>query len=157
MIISFTGTRAGMTPQQLERVKALMTEYKPDSICHGDCVGADEQFHELAVLWGIKHVSIRPGHDRRGRTPTRAHCHLSGLTQSLGVECTVYEPAPYLGRDGIIAGEGDLLIATPKGYNEEWRGSGTWSTIRQAARHYKPVCIVYPDGSVGGYVARQEL
>jgi len=36
----------------------------------------------------------------------------------------------------------------PKGKVEEWRGSGTWATIRYARKVGKPVTIIYPDGEI---------
>lgn len=154
MILSFTGSRDGMTRAQIERVRELVQQHRPDSIVHGDCIGADATFHELAILEGVRVVHIRPGHDRLGKTPTRAVCHLTHLTKELGVQCTVEPTEPYLVRDEKIVQEGDLLIATPNGYVERFRGSGTWSTVRLGHRHKKSIQIVYPDGRLGPYVPR---
>src|SRR5258708_990516 len=43
--VGFTGSRAGMTPAQLEQVRALVRG--ADEGHHGDCVGADEKFHAV--------------------------------------------------------------------------------------------------------------
>lgn len=151
MIISFTGTREGMTPKQLEVVRAIILERKPDCVSHGDCIGSDEQFHELAVLAGVNGVIIRPGLNWRGESPTRAHCHLRDINRRMDVKLHVHEPEQYLARDRKIVLDGGLLLATPEGFEEQKRGSGTWATVRTARRLYKPVQIIYPDGTKGGY------
>jgi len=51
MNIGFTGTRSGMNYFQKRHVSKLLEDYS--SICvtahHGDCVGADAEFHELVL------------------------------------------------------------------------------------------------------------
>ena len=51
--IGFTGTRRGMTQRQIERVTELIAKHEPKVVRHGDCIGADAQFHEicLASVW----------------------------------------------------------------------------------------------------------
>ena len=58
----------------------------------------------------------------------------------------VFDPKPPLERNCDIVLDGDLLIATPHGYQEEMR-SGTWYTIRQARKRGKKIIIVWPNGS----------
>lgn len=153
MIVSFTGTRDGMTPAQKITVLQRLIKHAPQVVSHGDCTGADEEFHGLALRAGVRQFIIRPGHGRNGETPTRAHCATRQQVQ--GVQCHVAEPKPYLVRDAEIAVEGNLLMATPKQVKEQWRGSGTWATIRMAYKRDSPTEIVFPDGSVGQYQPNQ--
>lgn len=57
------------------------------------------------------------------------------------------ESDEYLKRNRVIVAEGDALIATPSGYKEIPRGSGTWATIRYAREAQLPRLIVWPDGT----------
>jgi hypothetical protein len=132
-IISFTGSREGMTDKQLAKVRLLLYNYAPSEVHHGDCVGADAEFHNLCrSLYGISvHIVIHPPKDDR----YRAFCKGD----------VILEPRPYLERDKVIAKVGDLLIATPK-HAAEVRRSGTWATVRYAKTERKPRIIVTPQG-----------
>lgn len=102
---------------------------------HGDCRGADFQFHRLIrAEFERSWVVIHPPTDNRWR----AWCQ--------GDEYRT--PADFLIRDDRMVEEVDLLIATPNSYIEQWRGSGTWATIRYAQRRRKPLLKIFPDGRV---------
>jgi hypothetical protein len=45
MKVGFTGTRKGMTPQQRVAFAELVITLRPTQAHHGDCVGADAEFH----------------------------------------------------------------------------------------------------------------
>jgi hypothetical protein len=50
--IGFTGTRYGMTPDQRSAIARLIAETagpEPFFAHHGDCIGADAEFHELCL------------------------------------------------------------------------------------------------------------
>jgi hypothetical protein len=53
----------------------------------------------------------------------------------------------YLARDVAMVEATDLLIACPKGPEQE-RGSGTWFTVRAARARGKMILIIWPDGRV---------
>ena len=61
----------------------------------------------------------------------------------------IYEPKPYLIRNRDIVDQTDLTVAAPFEFEEQLR-SGTWSTIRYAARIVKPLIVVLPDGALRG-------
>lgn len=130
--IGFTGTKVGMTPDQLESVKAILIWAIPRWVHHGDCVGADAQFHKLAADRGIK-VHIHPPVD------PKLQARLKGDISD--------EPLPYLERNRVIVRNANLLIAAPDSPTERVR-SGTWSTIRYARKIGTHHTIVFPDGSV---------
>lgn len=134
--IGFTGTQEGMTLEQKNAVSDILRIVSPSHAHHGDCIGADKDFHDLCRSIRSIYVIGHPGVDKYGRSPKRAHC----VTDENEAEL------PYLERNAVIVNKSQLVIATPKGYEEELR-SGTWSTIRRARRFNRTVFIIYPDGS----------
>jgi len=128
--IGFTGTRKGMSIKQMMAIKDVLGRELEHILHHGDCVGSDEQAHNIALNLGLPTPHVHP--------PTnswfRAYCK--------GV---MYEPKSYHKRNRDIVDASRCLLATPDG--PERRGSGTWSTINYARKQLKPVLIIYPDGS----------
>ena len=143
MKVGFTGTRQGMTEAQKVEVRAYLTWHRPISTFqlfkeleahHGDCVGADDDFNTLAVREGYK-IIAHPASDT-GRW--RAFCKSD----------VVLLAKPALVRNRDIVDVADVVLATPKSNNEEFRGSGTWAAIRYAFRTGKHFRVIYPDGHV---------
>lgn len=126
----FSGTRRGATPAQLAKVELFLKQRRA-WWHHGDCVGADEQVHDLARGHGWK-IAIHPPIIPR----FRAFC----------VGDLIHQPLEYLQRNHAIVSVCAKLVATPRTYSRESR-SGTWATIRYARDQGKPVMIIYPDGS----------
>lgn len=139
--VGFTGTQKGMTAAQKRTVIKLLLSIEPTTVCHGDCIGADAQFHELVVR-KLPHcvIRLRPGYPKNkpGQFLSRAWC-------SKAVK-TIYPAKEYLARDRDIA-LSNSLIACPKGHSEVVR-SGTWATIRYARIANRLIYIVFPDGTV---------
>ena len=133
-IVGFTGTRAGMTAEQIAKVSKIFREAMPFTFVHGDCIGADTDAHHLALKAGAE-VIMRPC------TLTKQRSFSEGAEK-------VYPPKPPLDRNREIVADSTLMIATPKGFSEESSG-GTWYTIRYARSMKKPLIIVWPDGSTG--------
>ena len=133
MIIGFTGTRQGMTPRQHEIVGAMVRSSCTEAH-HGDCIGADEEFHGICVGAHVK-VIIHPPEKRKWR----AFC--KGI---------VLPEKDYLIRNRDIVDACELLIAAPKEQEEPapTRGQGTWSTVRYARGKRRPCAIVKPSGAV---------
>lgn len=96
---------------------------------HGDCIGADEEAHQLTALYTVIHPPENPA--------MRAWC--------TGDETR--HPRPYKDRNYDIVDDTDVLIATPSHPNEILQ-SGTWQTIRHARKTGKPVVVINPDGSI---------
>jgi hypothetical protein len=131
MILGFTGTQLGMTWFQIQTILDMFRyQDKFTAVHHGDCLGADQQMHHLALLAGLK-VVIHPPQDPR----KRAYCS--------GANVTVLDAFPYLIRNHDIVDACHELVATPKTHVEELR-SGTWATIRYARKVGKPVHIIEP-------------
>jgi hypothetical protein len=140
MKIGFTGTREGMTTEQIVKFVVCITEFEPTTFRHGCCVGADEQAA----------VAVR---QIRGES-----CQIIGHPAPLGRfvsdkaerQCDdVLPDEPPLDRNHRIVDMSDFLIACPKGPEEQ--RSGTWATIRFARKVGKPVIIIAPDGEYEGH------
>ena len=119
MIIGFTGTRRGMTPEQESDTEYWLArlEFRAQEFHFGDCIGADQQAAKLARKLGYSLHCHPPDNDR-----FRAFVKSDVL----------YEARPYLARNHDIVIASTLLIAAPGSQTEQ--RSGTWATIRYAKR-----------------------
>lgn len=136
MRLGFTGTRNGMTDDQIVTFTSVVGRLNPREFHHGDCIGADSNAHAI-----VKHV-----------TPTcKIHLHppIKDKTRAFCEGYTIaYEPKEYIERDHDIVDAVDTLVAIPKGFEEEQR-SGTWATVRYARKKSTVrVIIIWPDGTM---------
>lgn len=135
MRIGFTGTRYGLTVEQMESLADLFTLFVRQTgvaeLHHGDCVGSDEQAHYLAQYFMVP-VVVHPPLD----SVLRAWCQGAGATRVTQA---------YLTRNQSIVDDTDVLIATPREFGPVPR-SGTWATVGYARRIGRPVFIINPDG-----------
>src|SRR5688500_19624512 len=109
MKLGFTGTRHGMDPDQKAEVFKLLEEcvdladaYGQEiEVHHGDCVGADEEFHYMAAGFGkfIHQIVKHPPKD----TKLRAYCRG-------GIELP---PQDYAVRNFNIVMVADKVLAAP--------------------------------------------
>lgn len=129
MVIGFTGTSKGMNPYQKQKVLELLKELKPHLVRHGDCVGADAEFHKIACSLNI---------------PTCIHPPDNDSKRAFNQSDSILPVKPYLDRNKDIVDMSDKLIATPETSKEKIR-SGTWFTIRYAKRSCKEVILCNPD------------
>lgn len=124
-VIGFSGTRFGMSDAQKAGVFSVVESqvkfwhfmgYEVEAH-HGDCVGADEEFHHIVRGLGVDRVVIHP--------PTvdehRAFCEADVSAP----------PYPHLTRNGHIVRDSDIMVTAPPTEQEQVRG-GTWSTTRLA-------------------------
>lgn len=133
MEIGFTGTQLGMTVQQKDRVRLLLEKLDPTGVAHGDCIGADAEFHNICLQLG-KWIRIHPPY----KGTKRAYCK----------EWNEILPGKdYLVRNRDIVAGVDCLIACPAEYDEQLR-SGTWATVRYARERGIPIYVIQPDGSI---------
>lgn len=138
MIYGFTGSQHGMSNEQAKTFVEFIDANR-DSITefhHGDCIGSDEQAHRVVkrVMGESFSIHIHPPEDES----RRAFC--------CGEFDVEYPPKPYLVRDRVIAEKAQVLVATPREFEEVLR-SGTWATIRYAMQN-SLVVIIYPDGKM---------
>jgi hypothetical protein len=136
MIIGFTGTREGMTAFQAQWLFSVFCGYgqRPRvRLRHGDCRGSDAQAHAMAWRLGFQIEIFPPTTEAH-----RAFCRAPGMI--------LHDPQPYLVRNHAIVDGADLLLATPRGMQEELR-SGTWATVRTARKMGIPVQMLWPTSS----------
>jgi hypothetical protein len=129
--LGMTGNRSGLTQEAILVLTKFLETHKIEEAHHGDCIGADSNFHDVCLSKKIKLI-IHPPIENK----SRAFCQ--GATR-------VNSPKKYLKRNRDIVDTTSMLIAFPP-TNEEVLRSGTWSTIRYAKKKSKPILIVYPDG-----------
>ncbi len=142
--IGFTGTRHGMTDAQRRMVDIAVCDAIGGDVGlrvvahHGDCTGADAQFHVIAEQYGAMMVGHVPDDDRY-----RAFCRFDDER----------DPLPYMKRNAVIVAEATHMIAAPYASKGGiWKGGagGTWATIRMARHAKKPLIVVFRDGSTEG-------
>jgi hypothetical protein len=132
IIIGFSGTRQGMSGSQRETIAKMLISLNPYGAStprgkcrHGDCVGADTEFHVLAKSLGYE-IEIHPPVE----TANRAFCKGG----------KIHPVKRYHDRNKDIVDLSDRLLATPGILSR-----GTWNAIEYAKRQGKPVMIIYPD------------
>lgn len=138
--VGFTGTRRGMSPMQAEVVarvlRVLKTSMLGDRLVahHGDCIGADEQFHDIARREDVVAIEVHPGVSRWEKMDQemRAFCKDPDL---------IHSSAGYLQRNRAIVDACAVLIAAPWEPHRQDRG-GTWYTYDYAIRQSKQVALV---------------
>lgn len=137
MKVGFTGTRQGMTDAQHDTLETILTDlYKGLGVREwhdGDCVGADDEARLMVGSWPGVYIHSHP-------------CNL--FRQRAYNECDFeHEELPPLQRNKVIVDSVDVMIATPSSTEEQFRGSGTWATIRHARRTKTRLFIIWPDGT----------
>lgn len=133
MKIGFTGTQKGMSVEQKQTFNRFFENVCVAEFHHGDCVGADNDAHEIMAKDHYMKIVIHPP-----KNPLkRAFCEDYD---------EIRKKKEYLDRNHDIVDETECLWATPSGFQEELR-SGTWATIRYAKKKGSMVLIIWPDGS----------
>jgi hypothetical protein len=147
MIIGFTGTREGLTNQQLGWLVTLLEEQAAAArngvvtqIHHGACEGADLAVHKACLDMEIP-VHVWPPTNPKHTAPQCLQPHPL---------VTVHHFMPYLVRDREIVRTTAGLIVLPKhdAKPDRMAWGGTWYTEDFAERMNKPVIICYPKGVV---------
>jgi len=123
-----------MTDQQaLALYDALKGLPEVSEAHHGDCIGADGEFHVMCQDLGIP-IHIHPPDNPYAR----AFCEDA---------IKVHEKKPYLERNKDIVNNSDVMFATPKESEEQLR-SGTWATVRYSRKTGKKLTIIFPEGTI---------
>lgn len=129
--LGFTGTQKGMTNIQLKIVDRLLKKYNFSEAHHGDCIGADSDFHSLCLKNGVDIIIHPPDNDSK-RNFNKGYRNIK-------------EEKPYLDRNKDIVDDSNILIVCPNTNTEVLR-SGTWATYRYAKKRNKNIFIIYPNG-----------
>ncbi len=131
--IGFTGNRHGLNIKQKEEIKLILNKYDNIIVSHGDCVGADTDFHELCMAYKKEYpnktitIHIFPPNNKSLRAFNKADI--------------LMEEKPYLERNLNIIKNSSILIACPIDKNKEELRFGTWSTIRKARKCKIPIYL----------------
>lgn len=128
MIVGTTGSRCKRPENVRHEFRRLLLESGATELHHGDCLGWDQQAHEIARDIGLMIVAHPPEIGAM-----RAYCDAD----------VVLEPLPYLVRNKAIVRAAECIIAAPDG--PEKLRSGTWFTIRAAKKAGRKVAIIYAD------------
>lgn len=141
IVVGFTGTRSGMTDTQAASVRQILHvlgDASPDKKLecrHGDCVGADAQFHASALSIGAR-VVVHPPLD----PSDQAHC----------VDYFARRPPlPNMKRNREIVLASEFVIAAP--YADKPVGKhpgGTWRTVDIARKERRSLVVCFRDGTV---------
>ena len=136
--IGFTGTRHGMTSSQRSAVTVIVQGVANGAgfvAHHGDCVGADAEFHDLCRTEPFSVIVVHPG-------------PLDDLPNQAGrAGDSRREPLSHMRRNKNIVMASTVMIAAPLEMVEQEHG-GTWRTIEMARKAKRPLAIVWRDGAV---------
>jgi hypothetical protein len=133
MILGFTGTQGAVKLIQFDALVELVKRLNPEEAHHGDCIGADDLFHDICMDLDIP-VIIHPPIN----ASKRAYCE-GFLGRWLEKD--------YIVRNHDIVDESEIVIAVPP-TAEELKRSGTWSTWRYAKKTGKETYLVLPNGDI---------
>ena len=134
MIVACTGSREGASEAALDAFRAWLDDLDEavEEAHHGDCLGADTQFHQIVKEQDV-FVHVHPCTIRS----QRSYCQGD----------QVHPVAPPLVRNRTMVDLADHLVAFPSTFEEVMR-SGTWATIRYARKIGRPGTIFWPDGTM---------
>lgn len=124
MIISFIGAPGGMNAYQKTSVERLLKMFEPTEVHHGDCLGADEEFHNIATRLNL-YTASHPQKDEE----LKANCMANHINLAKSKERA--------NRDLVKVCE--LLLAAPD--VPEGHFDPTWMVIRTAKRTGRAVVV----------------
>lgn len=121
-VVGFTGSRSGMSLAQKRWIVDYLTalpKFSHVSVLHGDCLGADAEFDDIASSLRLPRFCLPCDlDDKRAFTDARP----------------LEAPQKPLVRNHKIVDRSRILIAAPAQSTEQAR-SGTWATIRYARKN----------------------
>lgn len=144
--VGMTGTRYGCQNAQMHTLTEVIYQLGSrgiDTWHHGDCIGADSQFHHTVK-------ALRNDYKWKGKIiihPPLINIKNDDDNWAKNQGDENREPLSHLARNRKIVEEVDLLLATTYDMFEQKTG-GTWYTVNYARKQGKPVMIIWPDGSV---------
>lgn len=127
-VIGFTGTRRGMTIRQKSKLTRILSDLRVKEAHHGDCIGGDEEFHDIVrLILPACRVIVHPGPKSR----FSANCKGD----------VILPRKPFLVRNKDIVEACGLLIACPFEWSQQYKG-GTWHTHNYAQSRGKPILLL---------------
>lgn len=136
--LGFTGARNGLSEKQAGWLATYLKANPPDKAAHGDCVGADAEFHDL-VRWVCPNCKIH------------IWPSLSESLRAYKKGDVLYEPMKALDRDKLIVKFCNVFVGCPPTDYEITR-SGSWATLRMARNRFRKdsireLYLVYPNAA----------
>jgi hypothetical protein len=143
IIIGISGTRQGLTDIQLKKVEniliKLQSKYEDMEMHHGDCIGSDQQIHEMVVEKNlVQSIVIHPPKN----AALRSFCE-NCFNDTIIIKQEFEKD--YLDRNKDIVAISELMIITPK-ENDEIVKSGTWMSYRTSKKLNKKTLLIKPNG-----------
>lgn len=135
--IGFTGNRNGLNNIQKEEIHIILDKYDDIIVSHGDCIGADSDFHKLCIEYRNEHNS-----NKQKNLIIHIYPPNKSILRGFNKGDILMTEKPYLERNLDIINNSDIIIACPIDKTKEELRSGTWSTIRQAKKLNKDVYIL---------------
>ena len=136
--IGFTGTREKISEAQRQNLQEFLlsfVECEDEIVCHhGDCIGADTEFHNICSNLGLK-IVIHPPKVQDLRAFNKSD--------------SILPEKSYFARNRDIVDNSDLLLGVPIHYIRN--KGGTWYTINYAISNKKKVVLFDPLGEVIEY------
>lgn len=127
---------------QIKSLKQILLtlDPPPGEFWHGDCIGADVQFHDsvLQCFGGRAEFQLWP-------STLKSRAHVEILYRFPGNKYTIHEPADARQRTIYIAKSSKLLIVTPFEADIQDKG-GTWLAYHTGRAARKQVVIIWPSG-----------
>jgi hypothetical protein len=133
MSVGFVGTADGMTDKQTGQLRWLLGQVEPTEVHHGDGVGADVQFHRIAVSLSIATI-LHPSDD----TTIRACCEPFARR---------FEPRAPDDRNQDLVNDSMILMAATVGSEATDDHSEVWEVVQKAREVGSLIVLIFPDGT----------
>lgn len=131
--IGFTGTRKGLRVDQIDSIIKTLDIYTNIIVIHGDCIGADTDFHRTCLKYRIEYPEKK--------VTINIFPPIGNKLRGFNIGDHTHEPKDYLARNLAIVRASDIIIACPLDAQMQEIRSGTWYTIRQARKRKVPLLI----------------
>ena len=132
MSVGFLGNPNGMTDDQMVQLRWLLGQTEPTEVHHGDEVGADVQFHRIAISLSIATV-LHPSDDTTNR----------GFSEPFTRR---FEPRKPSDRNQDIVKDSMILIVATVGHAPTEDHSEMWEAVRKARQAGILIVQISPDG-----------
>lgn len=132
MDVGITGTRNGLSLEQERYALRDIPWSSIDALHSGDCIGVDEQLHNIAISVSVRSIGHPPI-----KNDMRAFCefHIEN------------KPKGYFHRNRNIVNSSEIMYGFPPTEDDPGKG-GTWYTINYSIKKGKKTIIVRPSGKV---------
>lgn len=132
MSVGFVGNPNGMTDDQMVQLRWLLGQTEPTEVHHGDEVGADVQFHRIAISLSIATV-LHPSDDTTNR----------GFSEPFTRR---FEPRKPSDRNQDIVKDSMILMIASKDSEITNHHSDVWDIVQKAREAGCLIVLIFPDG-----------